>query len=198
MTRAHFPSLAFVLFASVALPAQAVNPECNATPDRTRVQYIVGYGSVMQAGARASATPSAGPAHPVEVKGFRRGWYSRSEPGAGGTYLSAVADRQSRMNAVLYQVDVSDLASVDKRESAYCRIRISFRDVTFLEPHATPPGPAQGWLYVAMPEAASATAGKLPIAKAEVAAFLSGCLEQEQRFGLPGFAQECIASTAGW
>ena len=189
-------SLALLFAASSAL---AAGPECNAPPDASRIQYVVGYGSLMQGESRARTTPSAGPAHPVEVRGFRRGWYARAPgPGLGATYLSAVQDPQSRMNAVLYQVDLAELKATDQRERLYCRIRISFADVSFLEPQATPPGPAQGWIYVSRPGTTEAPAAQYPIVQSYVDLFLSGCLEQEQRFGLAGFAQECIASTADW
>jgi hypothetical protein len=51
-----------------------ISGECDAPPDSSRPQYIIGYGSLMQDESRKRTSPRAGPAHPVEVRGYRRGW----------------------------------------------------------------------------------------------------------------------------
>ena len=38
------------------------------------VNYIIGYGSLMQASSRIRTDPHAQQAYPVEVKGFERVW----------------------------------------------------------------------------------------------------------------------------
>src|SRR5262245_54298450 len=62
--------------------ANSTDSACNAIPDSSRPQYIIGYGSLMQDDSRKRTTPQALPAHPVEISGYRRGWFSRGE-GAG-------------------------------------------------------------------------------------------------------------------
>jgi hypothetical protein len=52
---------------------------CNAQPDSNRPQYVIGYGSLMQDESRKRTSPQASPAHPVEIRGYRRGWFARSE-----------------------------------------------------------------------------------------------------------------------
>src|SRR6185503_16551328 len=49
--------------ASRALSAP-VSGECNASPDSSRSQYIIGYGSLMQDESRKRTSPQAGPAYP--------------------------------------------------------------------------------------------------------------------------------------
>src|SRR6185437_8481839 len=86
--------------------ANGPSTECNhAAIDSTRTQYVVGYGSLMQDASRARTTQQAGPAHPVEVAGYRRGWFERGSPvGFSTTFLGVIADQQGRLNAVMYKV----------------------------------------------------------------------------------------------
>ena len=69
------------------IPAQ-----CGTAPDASRPQFIVGYGSLMQEESRVRTSPQAGPVHPVEVHGYRRGWFARSrEPEYHCRYVIAAA-----------------------------------------------------------------------------------------------------------
>ena len=124
-------SLAAATFGGCAAPAQqhdaapAAEPDCHAPPDGDQPQYIVGYGSLMQDESRQRTAPQAGPAHPVEVSGFRRGWFARGEPvGFSTTFLGATPDANGRLNAVVYQVDAAGLRATDQREASYCRTQV--------------------------------------------------------------------------
>jgi hypothetical protein len=57
---------------------------------------------------------------------------------------------------------------------------------------------AQAWIYVSRGPAVQLPNAKFPIVQSYVDVFLSGCLEQEERSGVAGFARECIATTSGW
>jgi hypothetical protein len=71
---------------TVPRPAKAEN--CHAQPDLAQAQYIIGYGSLMQDESRKRTSPQAGPAHPVEVLGYRRGWFAKGAPvGVSTTFL---------------------------------------------------------------------------------------------------------------
>src|SRR4051812_45055188 len=84
---------------SVVQPAPG---ECNPPPDADRPQYIVGYGSLMQDESRQRTSPHSGPAHPIEIEGYRRGWFARGQTvGFSTTYLGAVRDGGSHLNAVI-------------------------------------------------------------------------------------------------
>ena len=75
--RARLATL-LLLFA-VARPAfgDGAGGACDASPDARRAQYVVGYGSLMQDESRERTSPHAGAAHPVEIAGFKRGWFAR-------------------------------------------------------------------------------------------------------------------------
>jgi hypothetical protein len=172
---------------------------CSAVTDTSRPQYIVGYGSLMEDESRKRSSPQAGPAHPVELHGYRRGWFSRGSPvGFSTTFLGVVQDRGSRLNAVIYRVDPAELAATDKRERSYCRASVPVSDLRVLPTGFSLAPNAQAWIYVSRGPNVALPNARYPLVQSYVDIFLSGCLEQEQRFGVTGFAQQCISTTAGW
>jgi hypothetical protein len=176
-----------------------ISGECNAPPDSSRPQYIIGYGSLMQDESRKRTSLQAGPAHPVEIRGYRRGWFARGEAvGLSTTYLGVLPHRESHLNAVIYEVDPAELLATDKRELSYCRATVAIPDITPLESKFFPALNAQTWIYVNRPESVATPNSRYPIVQSYVDIFVSGCLEQEQRFGLAEFAKQCLSTTADW
>jgi hypothetical protein len=173
--------------------------ECGVAAEPGRTQFIIGYGSLMQDDSRKRTAPQAGPAHPVEVKGFRRAWVQHVQTGSFGiTFLGLRPDEKANLNAVIYQVDQDELAATDKRESSYCRARVPATDIKSLEADFVPAADAQTWIYVSRAEGVALPDAKFPIVQSYVDIFVGGCLEQGQRFGLPDFARQCLATTDGW
>jgi hypothetical protein len=177
------------------VPASA----CNGAPDASRPQYIIGYGSLMQDESRKRTSPQAGEAHPIELEGYRRGWFSRgSSVGFSTTFLGVVQDGASHLNAVIYQVDAAEVVATDQRERSYCRAAVPSSQVKPLGPSFSLAPDAQTWIYVSRGPNVSLPNDKYPIVQSYVDVFVTGCLEQESRFGVAGFAQQCIATTSGW
>jgi hypothetical protein len=173
--------------------------ECRAAPDAGRPQYVVGYGSLMQDESRQRTAPHAGPVHPVEVSGYRRAWIARGDPvGFSTTFLGVTKDAASHLNAVVYQVDADDLRATDQRESSYCRMAVPASAVASLEKMPFEMGAGQAWIYANPPSTIATPSVEFPIVQSYVDIFVSGCLEQEQKFGVEGFARECLATTHEW
>src|SRR5215831_12671897 len=103
--------------AALSAPASASDGGCGEAVDAQRPQYIVGYGSLMQEDSRMRTSPKAGPAHPVEVEGYRRGWFTRGTAGGGTTYLGIQSQAKGHFNAVIYQVNPAEVEATDKREA---------------------------------------------------------------------------------
>jgi hypothetical protein len=181
-----------------ALPTYASDGGCGEPVDTERTQYIIGYGSLMQDDSRARTSPKAGPAHPVEVEGYRRGWFSRGAARPGSTWLGVQSQPKGHLNAVIYQVAPAEVDATDKRESLYCRVSVAVSDVRPLEHGWAPERDAQAWIYQSLPDTIAAPDSGNPIVQSYLDVFVSGCLEQEQRYGLPGFSLECLATTEGW
>lgn len=171
---------------------------CNAKFDPAQTQYIVGYGSLMQDESRKRTAPNAGTAYPVAVKGFRRGWFAKGGTlGFDTTYLGVVPDAASQINAVFYQVDGPELAATDQREAIYCRLGIEAAQVTVLK--ADLPAPkGQIWIYTNKADSIATATPAFPLVQSYVDIFVSGCLEQEQRYQVAGFAQQCLKTTTDW
>lgn len=180
-------------------PSLEVEAACNVAPDAGQPQYIVGYGSLMQDESRKRTSPQAGPAHPVEVTGYRRGWFARGDPlGFSTTYLGVAPVTHARINAVVYQVEPAELLATDRREASYCRRAIPLANIKLLETTPWHMAAGQAWIYVNKPEAIATPSARYPIVQSYVDIFVSGCLEQEQRFGVEGFARQCLATTGDW
>ncbi|HUL68412.1 MAG TPA: gamma-glutamylcyclotransferase family protein [Burkholderiaceae bacterium] len=184
---------------SPTAPPEYAEADCHPDADAGQPQYIVGYGSLMQDESRKRTSPQAGPAHPVEVSGFRRGWFAKGDPvGFSTTYLGVTPDPHGRVNAVVYAVETSELVATDRRESSYCRKSVPMTAIKTLEQGTFEVAAGQAWIYVNRPQAIAAPSARYPIVQSYVDIFLSGCLEQEQRFALNGFAQRCVATTGNW
>lgn len=182
-------------FAGLSEPASS--NVCSPKPDETQAQYVIGYGSLMQDSSRLRAAPHAGAARPVTVKGYQRGWFTRSKgPGLGTTYLGVVSDVTSSLNAVLYQLDAKELAATDRREHAYCRVAVAPSAVRPLASSDKANG--QIWIYEIRSGEASEADEEHPVVQSYVDIFLDGCIEQEERFHLTGFSTECVRTTYGW
>ena len=199
---AVFPALILAACATPGTDAPRPVPiaaDCHPAPEAGRPQLVVGYGSLMEDASRERTSPRAGPAHPVDVAGFRRGWFARgSSVGFSTTYLGVVEDSKARLNAVAYSVDAAELAATDTREASYCRVGVAPANLTSLERGFSFPANAQAWIYVGTPESIAPPDARFPIVQSYVDVFLAGCFEQEERHGIPGFAAECVATTAGW
>lgn len=180
------------------LKLAAGSGDCNLAPDPKQSQYVVGYGSLMQEDSRKRTAPGAGPASPVLVKGYRRGWFAKGDAiGFDTTYLGALPDTKSQLNAVIYSIEPAELQATDQRESFYCRRALDAAAVTLLASDAAPVK-GQIWIYVNKPEGIATPSERYPIVQSYVDIFVSGCLELEQRHRVAGFAQQCLTTTTDW
>ena len=171
---------------------------CNAAPDPAKVQYIIGYGSLMQDESRKRTTPNANISYPVKVNGYQRGWFTKgSEVGFSTTFLGVVQSKESALNAAIYLIDVTEITTMDKREFSYCRLAVEPKNYSLLK-QDIPLSPGQAWIYVNKPETIATANTSYPIVQSYVDIFLSGCLELEQRFELEDFAKQCLATTSNW
>lgn len=176
-------------------------PDCRPGIDLAQKQYIIGYGSLMQDESRQRTTPNADSAYPIEISGYRRGWYISGPPiGFGTTFLGVVPDPRQRFNAVIYEVKEpqKEIQATDQREFGYCRHRVSPEAITVLVPNIPKPQ-GQVWIYALKDEKqVTLPNAKYPIVQSYVDIFLSGCLEQAERFNLPNFPQTCVQTTQDW
>lgn len=183
-----------ILFNPLAFAAD----DCHPKPDLGKPQYIVGYGSLMETASKERTDPGSGANLPIRVKGFQRRWNAKgSSVGFSTTYLGVAIEEKSSMNATIYRAFGSDpITAADEREAFYCRYRVAPSQITMLDHSEVPQG--EIWIYVNKKENDQSPSARYPIVQSYVDIFLSGCLELQDRFGLDGFAAECIHTTKGW
>ena len=180
------------------LLANTSSAACNKKPDPSLTQFIVGYGSLMQKASRLRTAPNAETAYAVELKGYRRGWFTKgSSTGFSTTYLGAVTDPSAHINAVIFAVSPEELSALDRRESGYCRSAIEPGQLIVQGKAEKLPG-AQFWIYSNNASSIALPTQEMPLVQSYIDIFLSGCMELEEQYTLKDFARECINTTTDW
>jgi hypothetical protein len=171
---------------------------CHPEVDASKAQYVVGYGSLMQAASKRTTEPGAGENLPIRVRGFRRGWNTHGVYPT--TYLGVQHDEDASMVAALYRSFLDDgKLSADAREIDYCRAKVEPASVEMLDGSSVPSS-GQIWIYVSRPESLAPPDAEYPIVQSYVDIFISGCLELQVRVADPDldFVEQCIRTTQGW
>lgn len=190
--------LASINVTSAQVPITLPNNSCQPAENGNQKQYIIGYGSLMEDESRQRTSPLASNAYPILIKGFRRGWFQKGiDLGTSTTFLGVVPDNKAILNAVVFPVSKNELWATDIRESDYCRVLVSDTNISILK--NTLPIPAgQVWIYVTKPEYIKKSSSRFPIVQSYVDIFITGCIQQEQRYNIEGFAKQCIETTSDW
>ena len=164
------------------------------------MDYIFGYGSLIEQASRLRTTPNATLAYPVIVSGVARCWeVQQNVPSFTTTFLGARLNDAARCNGVIYYVDVDDLQSTDAREIGYIRQRILPSQVKFINENEEAPM-GNIWVYVTAGESKPPTP-MAPIVQSYVDMCLNGCLEFEADYPQAkamGFAKLFLDLTVGW
>lgn len=166
------------------------------------MNYIFGYGSLIEQASRMRTTPAAIYVLPASVKGYVRGWWARTGAvGFSTTFAGAIPDASGSMNGVVYAVSDDELARTDKRESGYTRTDIT-KSVEILGGGFKPKGKV--WVYLnkfkdEQELKDSLPSPQFPIVQSYIDICLTGCLQIQQGFPEVGdFAAEFLKSTREW
>lgn len=172
---------------------------CHPPYNPQAVNYMVGYGSLMNSRSKAQTAPGTGESLPVTVRGFDRRWGIQGpKPGFGTTFLVVLPRAGATMNAVIFRLfEPAILHKFDRRERLYCRVQVSPSAIKVLAPNVPRPT-GTFWIYVDRRKQTAAPSARYPIVQSYVDIFLGGCLDLEQRYKLKGFAKRCVASTHAW
>ena len=173
-------------------------PHCHPAVNIKQPQFIVGYGSLMQEKSKHEDASDIGENHPVYITGFKRSWIRHgTRRKLNTTYLAVVKKPDAKLNAVYYQLNnPADINNYDARERGYCRAMVSPQQIQTISGESLPNG--QYWIYVTKDDETTVPSKQYPIMQSYVDIFLSGCLEQEKKYHLQGFARDCINMTSGW
>ena len=190
------PALSVVLLTA---PSVVLANACFPPPDKTTPQYVVGYGSLLYEQVASPTRVTSEPAIPVWVYGFRRGWLSRTHQGSFVrlTELGVVPFIGGRFNGVLFSVPSKKIKAIDRYQPMACRVQIDPAQLDAMN-NAGIPSSGQFWIYQTQVKYINKPAGSYPILMSEVDQFLTGCIEQGQRFNVKSFASDCVATTWNW
>ncbi|CAL8109746.1 unnamed protein product [Orchesella dallaii] len=174
----------------------ACYPEANGAS-----QYLIGYGSLMSTASKDRTYSNTGENVPVRIYGYSRLWNCKGvSVSYSTTYLGALlsANKSSYFNGVVFKLpSASAILDYDKRESFYCREEVPMSKLQMLAPTRRLAA-GQYWIYVTRPEYDEFPTRTYPIVQSYVDTFLSGCFEMEEKFNIPGYADECISTTEEW
>lgn len=173
--------------------------ECFPAFDKSKSQYIVGYGSLLYEQSRALTNVRFKPEVPVWVDGFRRGWLTRTrqDNNIKVTELGVIPLVGGRFNGVLISMPTNKIKSIDRQQKLACRVLVNPEQLTSMNKDKVPRN-SQSWLYQTQNKYSNKPAGSYPILMSDVDEFLTGCIEQAEQFGLKSFARECVATTWNW
>ena len=173
--------------------------DCHPELDPSKPQYIVGYGSLMNASSKRITEPNAGINLPALVRGFERSWNTHGSFGST-TYLGIRRSKSATIAAALYRDFLEDgkLGS-DARERSYCRAAVEPDAIRMLD-GSTVPNPGQIWIYVNKSPKPAPPNAKHPITQSYVDLFISGCITLQSRVTEPDvdFVEQCVRTTRGW
>jgi hypothetical protein len=166
------------------------------------LNYIFGYGSLIEQASRMKTTPAAMYVLPARVTGFSRGWWARTGAvGFSTTFAGAIPKASGSMNGVVYAVSDEELERTNKREQGYTPTDIT-DSVQILGGSFKPDGKV--WVYVNKFKDEQELRNSLPspafpIVQSYVDICLTGCLQIQQGFPEFGeFAAEFLDSTLEW
>jgi len=195
--------LTLILILVLCLPVRSVEKShdheiCYPPPNPSTQQFIIGFGSLMQEKSKRQTDPSAGDSIPVRVRGYERTWDAQGDSISkySTTFLGIRPNSNASFNGVIFPLSEGSLGSYDHREDWYCRTRVQRNQIQFLNGGDGIEG--EYWIYVPRPSHSAYPDEKHPILLSYVYIFLSGCLQLEQKFNLPGFGEECLNSTTEW
>jgi len=184
--------------------------DCHPTPNHNKVQYLIGYGSLINAKSKNTTYPDTGLNIPVTVSGFKRTWTARgwSNSSLSTTYLGIDVDPKSSLNGVIFSVpDAEAVEKYDARERLYCRVQVPWKDISIVRGNKSDNGTfptedalrdSEFWIYVTIPTFRAYPNDEYPIVQSYVDIFLGGCVQMEKKYGLTNYSQDCVTSTVGW
>lgn len=186
------------VLAVCVLPALASASDCFPKPDNNKPQYLVAYGSYLYEDTRKSSSLQMMRNAPVWVEGFERGWMTRSTPEITKmTRLGVIPSRGDRFNGVVVSLKSGKITSLDSEDRGVCRTKIATKNLLPMT-SAKIKDDGEYWIYTTRKKQQQEPVANYPIYQSQVDEFLTGCLEQAERFKLPDFADQCMQTTHNW
>lgn len=147
---------------------------------------------------------------PAEIRGYRRGWYSKGKLPQNDvpenslfirpTFLGLLKDERYNTTGLLYSVTKEDLKSTDEREkgAGYLYETLSKNDLRLFTDTNIPEN-AKIRVYMSAPDHIDSPTKRFPIVQSYVDVFLGGAIEiEENNPDLQNFSLNTCKQTYGW
>ena len=172
---------------------------CHPPINFHKKQYIVGYGSLMLEESKLDTSSHLQPNIPVIVRHYKRGWFARGKMKKNScTFLGFKKNYHHFLNAVIFEVDSSDLQLFDMREKGYCRQLVHQNEIKPLSKTSPRAKDSQAWIYVPSRRITHLPSADFPILKPYADLFLKGCYQVEKKHHIKSFYQNCLVTTFDW
>ena len=90
------------------------------------------------------------------------------------TFLTIIKDKGASLNAIYYPVNHNDIQGTDQRESGYCRVKVSAKNIIPLGLTILPEG--SYWAYAQKNNDIEKPNKEYPLAQSYIDVFLDGCI----------------------
>ena len=160
--------------------------------------FIIGYGSLLKKTSLNRTLPQVEKIEPVTLHNYLRSWNANENVTAtlSTTYLGIQRKMDSRMNAIIFEIEKEFLSTLDKREFLYERVKVDYKDIEFFSSSFDIDSIDEVWIYIT--KEPHAPSKKSPIIQSYVDTCLSGAFEIEEKFKIVDFAKDFILTTQNW
>ncbi len=160
--------------------------------------FIIGYGSLLKKASLNRTLPKVEIIEPIYLNNYARSWNAieNIKPTVSSTFLGIEKSKNSRVNCIVFEIENSLLATLDKREFLYDRQKVEVSDIEFTTDAFSINKQDDIWIYITKNPVKPSK--EYPIIQSYVDACISGSLEIEEKFNLKNFAEDFITTTQQW
>lgn len=160
--------------------------------------YIIGYGSLFNKNSLQRTLPEVNHIVPIYLHDYKRSWNAIENVTTtfSTTFLGVGKSINSKINAIIFEIDKEMLPAIDKREFLYTRESVDHNNIKFISTTLQINTEDKIWIYIT--DNPSKPSKENPIIQSYVDICISGCFEIEKDFAIEDFAKEFIMTTQNW
>ena len=157
--------------------------------------FIIGYGSLLKRASLNRTLPQVKEIEPIYLKNYKRSWNANENitPTLATTYLGINKCDDSKMNAIIFELERDFLELLDKREFLYDRVEVALIDIEFTTSKFEISEEDKIWFYLTTNPYKPSSEN--PIIQSYVDTCIAGAFEIESEFGIENFANFFIEMT---
>ena len=161
--------------------------------------YIIGYGSLLNINSVQRTLKNVTYIEPIYLTHYQRSWNAIDDQSVSlsPTYLGIEYKENATLNAVIFEIDISDLDMLDKREFLYHRVTVDKKNIKFLENNKINIT-NDDKIYMYLTTNPKEPNKDYPIIQSYVDTCMIGCYQLEKQFNLNTFLDDFLTTTHKW